>query len=235
MKTQLLTISDVRNFRQLGKQLNTDNFKSRVKEVQDNQLRELLGDDLFFDFSDYIENSWNLSAETFVRDSSTQLTASGVDLSAWAGYGLRINSNIFVCVDTAVFGGVDTIITVSGYDLPEAVTRVEYKPENAYIRLLNGYERNTNGLRGFMSWHLQNIYLYDGDVKQADVGNIQYTGEMFEKISNKQRADAGSNYLQNATREENYIIDYLNDNTTDFPLWSIAIESNINKFDFVII
>ena len=235
MKTQLLTISDVRDFRQLGKQLNTDNFTARVKEIQDNQLRELLGEDLFFDFQSYIENSWNVSAETFVRDSVTQLTASGVDLSSWAGYGLRINSNIFVSVDTAAFGGVDTIITVSGYDLPSTIISVEYKTENAYIRLLNGYDKNTNGLRGFMSWHLLNIYLLDGDLKQSDVGNVHLTGEMFEKPSYRQRADAGSGYLQNATREENRIIDYLNDNTVDFPLWSVSVESNINKFVFIII
>jgi len=233
--TQLLTISDVRNFRQLGKQVNADNFTARVKEVQDNQLCELMGSDMYTDFSTYIDDSWNTSSETFVRNSYTQMTATNVDLSSWVGYGLRINSTVFVTVESATFGGTDTIIIVSGYDLPETLTTTEYKTESKYLSLLNGADKNTNGLRGFMSWHLLNIYLLDGDLKQSDVGNVKFTGELFDRPSFKQKNTAGSGYLQNATREENKIIEYLNDNSIDFPLWSVEAESNLNKYDFVII
>jgi hypothetical protein len=239
----LTTIEDIRKYRQLGKQLNSENFEGRVREVQENELTELLGESLSYEFFDFLENNWNSQAGTFTRDSAMQFTAPGIDLSAWTSdYSLRINDNTFVSVVSAVFGGVDTIITVKGYDLPEALTTIEYKAENKYIKLLNGesYTKDSetvsfNGLRPFIAWKLLAIFITDGNVKHSDVGNFSITSTNFINPSNAELKAAKSTYLQNSTREENRITDYLNEKSTDFPLWETKGDQNIENFNFIVI
>lgn len=238
----LTTIEDIRKYRQLGKQLNTDNFEGRVREVQENELTELLGRGLSYDFFNELDNNWSSQAGTFTRDSDYQFTATGIDLSAWVDYALRINSDTFVIVKTAVFGGGDTIITVEGCILPITLTSIEYKAENKYIKLLNGTSYsfnnetvNFNGLRPFIAWKLLAIFVSDGTIKHSDVGNFSITSPNFIEPSSGDKKAAKSTYLQNSLREENNIIDYLNENSTDFPLWESTNNENIENFNFFVV
>src|SRR5512145_1515860 len=101
----LTSINDVRKYRQLGKQLNQENFDGRVREVQENELTELLGRALSYEFFNSLENSWTPLAATYTRTSVTNFTAESVDLTGTisAGYALRINSSVFVLVKTITF------------------------------------------------------------------------------------------------------------------------------------
>lgn len=244
----LTTIDDVRKFRQLGKQLNSDNFEARVREVQDNEFTELLGRALAFDFFDFLDNvaNWTIQAGTFTRDSDYQFTATGLDLSGWVGNSLRINnsdnSTVFVIVKTAVFGGADTVIVVEGYILPSALTTIEFSTENKYTKLLNGesyvLDSNTikyNGLRPFISWKLLAIFTIDGTIKHSDVGNFAITSQNFQRPSAAEKNASKSTYLQNSTREENHIIDYLDTNSATFPLWESKKKQNIQNYSFFVV
>ncbi len=238
----LTSIDDIRKYRQLGKQLNTDNFEGRVREVQENELTELLGRALAYDFFNELDNNWISQAGTFTRNSDYRFTATGVDLSAWTDYALKINDSVFVIVKTAVFGGVDTIITIEGYILPTELTTIEYKSENKYIKLLNGASYtfnsetiNFNGLRPFITWKLLAIFVSDGTIKHSDVGNFSITSPNFTQPNTGDKKAAKSTYLQNSVREENNIIDYLNENSTDFPLWETTGNENIENFNFIVV
>lgn len=244
----LTTIEDARKYRQLGKQLNSDNFDGRVREVQDNELTELLNRALAFDFFDFLDNvsNWTTQASTFVRNSDFQFTANGVDLSGWVDNSLRINnsdnSTVFVIVKTAVFGAGNTIIVVEGYVLPTLLTTVEFSTENKYIKLLNGesYTKDSetiqyNGLRAFMSWKLLAIFLSDGSVKHSDTGNFSISSPNFNRPSSAELNAARSTYLQNSTREENHVIDYLNEKSTTFPLWDSKKNENLENYSMIII
>lgn len=243
----LTTISDIRKRRQLGKQLNDDNFDARVREVQDNELTELLGRALSYDLFNFLDNGFTAQAGTFTRNSDFQFTATGIDLSALSGNSLRINDTtnnieVFVIVATAVFGGVDTIITVAGYILPTLINTVEFSAETKYINLLNGvsYTKDSktiqyNGLRGFISWKFLAIFLSDGNVKHSDTGNFSITSPNFQGPTKGDKVAARSTYLQNSTREENHIIDYLNTLSTTFPLWDSKNMENLENFNFIVV
>ena len=238
----LISIDDVRNnYRQLGKQVNEENFNGHVREAQENTLDELLGRAMAYAFYSFLENGFSESSETFTRNTDNQLTAEGVDLSVWAGYSLKINDNIYVLVYSAVFGGVDTIIKVLGYTLPTTLTKIEFSSENKYTKLLNGtaYELNNKtisfkGLRPLIIWHFLASYLIDGSLKQSDVGNINIVGANFSNASGRQISEARANYLENATRERNYIIDFLNENNSIYSLYEAQSKQNIQDFNFLI-
>lgn len=244
----LTTIEDIRQYRQLGKQVNSDNFEGRVREVQDNELTELLGRPLAFDFFDFLDNvsNWTTQAGTFTRNSDFQFTAANLDLSGWVGNSLRINnsdnSTVFVIVKTAVYGGANTVITVEGYVLPTLLTTIEFSTENKYTKLLNGesYTKDSdtiqyNGLRPFISWKLLAIFLSDGSVKHSDTGNFSITSPNFNRPSAGEKNAARSTYLGNSTREENHIIDYLNEESSTFPLWDSKNVQNIENYNMIII
>lgn len=242
MNRILLTIEDVRKYRQLSLQKNSVDFEARVLEVQRNSLTDLLGRPLAYDFFNYLDNNWVSQAGTFTRDSDYQFTAVGVDLSAWVGYALRINNSVFNIVKTPDFGGADTIIIVEGYKLPDTLTTIEYKTDNSYIKLLNGtsyeYSGNTikyDGIRAFMSWQLLAILTMDDNVKHADTGSMSITGLNFQKPSNSDKNAARKNYLSNSVREENNIIDYLCENDDIYPLWEDKRKNNTQSFNFVVI
>lgn len=240
----LITNDDVRNYRQLGKQLNSDNFEGRVREVQENELTELLNPALSYDFFNFLDNGFTAQSGAYTRDSATQFTAVGQDLSAWAAYSVKINSTYFGKVDTAVYGGSDTVITMTSEspDLPETISTVEYSTETKYIDLLNGttYESSGktvryNGLRPFISWNLLAIFVMDGTIKHSDVGNFKINSVNFEAPTVNDKHSAKSIYLQNSTREENRIIDYLNENSTTYTLWDSKEEENTQRFNFEVI
>jgi hypothetical protein len=243
----LTTNSDIRKFRQLGKQVNDDNFDARVLEVQTNELTELLNRALSYDFFDFLDNGFTLQAGTFTRDSDYIFTAAGADLSGLAGNSLRINdttnnTEVFVIVSTAVFGGVDTIITVTGYILPQLISTVEFSTETKYINLLNGesYTKDNEtiqyfGLRGFISWKFLAIFLSDANVKHSDTGNFAITSPNFQRPSNADKVSARSTYLQNSVRSENDIISYLNEKSSDFTLWDSKGTENIESYNIIVI
>jgi hypothetical protein len=238
----LTTISDVRKYRQLGKQVNQDNFNGIVREVQENELTELLNEPLSYDFFNYLENNWTEQAGTFTRDSDYQFTAANLDLSGWTDYALRINDEVFVIVKTAVFGGTDTIIVVEGYILPETLTTIEYKAENNYVKLLNGttytVNNNTikyNGLRPYISWKFLTVYLSEGSVKQSDTGNFTLMPDNTRRPNAGDLNSAKSIRLQNSLREYNRITNYLNENSTIFPLWEAKGDENITNLEMIII
>jgi len=238
----LITINDVRKYRQLGKQVNQDNFDGIAREIQENELTELLGESLSYDLFNYLDNDWIVETGTFTRNSDYQFTATALDLSSWAGYAIRVNSDTFVIVKTAVFGGTDTIVTVEGYVLPETLTTIEYKTENNYIKLLNGanYTVNSstikyNGLRPYISWKFLAIYTTEGSVKQSDVGNISIMPENARRPSGNDLNSAKSIKLQNSLREYNRIVNYLNENSDIFPLWKQKGGENITNLEMIII
>lgn len=240
----LTSINDIRKYRQLGKQLNQENFEGRVREVQENELTELLGRALSYDFFNSLETNWTNIVQTFERISDVSFKILVIDLSATIlpGYAIRINENTFVIVKTCTFDTTDTIIEIEGYNLPDVLTIIDYKAENKYIKLLNGcpYTKDThfinfNGLRPFISWKLLAIFTADGNVKHSDTGNFSITSPNFERPSNAAIQAAKSTYLENSIREENNIIDYLNANSSDFPLWYQKRNENIENFNFIVI
>jgi len=242
MNRVLISINDVRKFRQIGKQINQTDFDARAKEVQDNELTELLGRSLMYDFMNFLDNGFTLQGGSFTRNTTSQFTAEGADLSAWVDYSLKLNDSIFVIVKTAVFGGADTIVTIEGYELPETLSKVEFSTENKYIKLLNGaiYQLSSktvmfNGLRPFMSWKFLAIFTTDGSLKHSDTGNISIISPNFERSSNAAMNAARSTYLSNSIREENHITDYLNGESSLYPLWESKGTQNIDNFGFIVI
>lgn len=256
MNQILVTNNDIRKFRQLGKQTNLDNFTARAREVQTNELTELLGNPLMFDFFNFLSTGFTLSTDSFVRTNDTQLTATGVDLTAWIGYSLKLSGGIYVVVTAAVFT-TNTLITVTGNNLtnetdengvldikylPDTLGTVEFSTENKYTRLLNGesYTKDSktiqyDGLRGFISWKFLAIFLSDANVKHSDTGNFSITSNNFQRPSNADKVSARSTYLQNSTREENHIIDYLNTLSTTFPLWDSKNNENLENYNFIVV
>lgn len=242
MNRILLTIEDVRKQRQLSLQKNSVDFDARVLEVQRNGLTDLLGRALFYDFFNYLDNNWTEQVGTLTRDSDYQFTIAGVDLSSWVGCALRINDQVYNIVKTAIYGGSDTIITVEGYKLPDTLTTIEYKTENDYIKLLNGSDYDYcsktvryEGLRPFLSWQLLAILTMDDNVKHADTGSMSITGLNFKEPNKGDKNAARKNYLSNATREENNIIDFLSENNDIFTLWEDKRKSNTQSFNFNIV
>jgi len=239
----LITINDVRKYRQLGKQLNDENFSGRVLEIQENELTELLGKPLSYDLFNYLETGWNAQAGTFTRISDTQFRAESIDLTAWLDYAIRINEDTFVVVKDAVLDTTDTILTIEGYVLPTLLTTIEFKVVNNYVKLLNGTDYildsktiRFNGLRGFIIWKFLAVFLADGNVKQSDVGNFSIASPNFREPQGGSITAAKSIYLQNSIREENNICEFLNDNNTLYPLWEQKIDNqNIMNYDFIVI
>jgi hypothetical protein len=232
---KLINIQDVRdNAKQIGKQINQESFNAYCNRIQKRQLTELLGQALIYDFFDFLDNGFTVHAGIYVRDSETQLTVTGEDLSLWAGYSLKINDEVFVIVKTATFDGADTVFVVEGYNLPTSISSLAYATENKYLELLNGctytYDGKTikfDGLRAFLCYHWIVSYMIDGNLKQSDVGNFSITGDLFQQASPGQLNTARSEYLQNAISESNYIKQYLNTMYADYPLWEKQGSKNL--------
>lgn len=242
--TLLLNSTDIRDYRQIGKQINADNFNGRVREIQDNQLTELLGEALSYDFFSYLENNWLTQIGTLTRVSDYIFQVDGVNLTDWAtfDYGIMINNNEWYNVKSVSFDGSNSLIEVYYRELPTTLTTLKYKIDSYYIRLLNGatYLDNNktikyNGLRAFLAWHWMVSYLLDGGLKQSDVGNINITGELFQKPTISQVNEVRSGYLENASRESNRIKNYLNNNRTTFELWDVKPEKSIIDFNYIVI
>ncbi len=238
----LCNISDVRNYRQIGKQINSDEFKARINEVQNYELSELLGKALSYDFFNFLDTGFSEQAGTFVVNSDYTFTAQNIDLSAFVNYSLRINDSTFVIVKSADFDGTDTFLEIMGYILPSIIVKLEYSTENKYIKLLNGSIYTVNnktidfkGLRPFIAWKFLSIFVTDGSLKHSDVGNISILSDNYERPSSQNLNNAKATYLSNAAREENNIIDYLNENSNTYPLWELKGETNIETYNMIVI
>jgi len=72
------------------------------------------------------EAGWTKYYGSFVRNSTTQITITGVDVTNWKGFGLKINGTISNIVTAAVISGSDTVITVRGVSLPATITSIHY-------------------------------------------------------------------------------------------------------------
>jgi hypothetical protein len=94
---------------------------------------------------------------------------------------------------------------------------------------------NFNGLRPFISWKLLAVFVADGSIKHSDTGNLAIISQNFERPSNREMQAATSIYLQNSTREENNIIDFLNENSITYPLWQQKRNENIENYSFIVI
>ncbi len=240
---QLINISDVRKYRQLGKQVNIDSFNGHLRTVQETILTPLLGRSLSYDFFNYLKNGFTDVNETYEYISADTFKILASDKTNLLNFALKINNTIFVKVIEATFDSTDTIIKVSGYDLSSPITSVFYSSETKYVDLLNGTIYITNnetieftGLRPFLSWHLLVSYLVDGSLKQSDVGNIQILGDNFQKSSQSDVKIAKSDYLQNATVEYNNIIEYLSNNTNIYTLYkNNNTKQNLSDYDFFIV
>ena len=243
----LINLNDIRKYSQFSKEANTTARNGHIFSVQENQLQGLLKPALYYDLFNYLNNDWLSDATVYERVNDTQIKAIGVDLSAFAGYALRIDNSTFVTVKSAVFG-IDTVLTVEGNNLtneensvkyvPDTFTTIEYKDNSDYLKLLNGttyiYNRKINyfnGLRPYLIWHFLNVYLILGDNKQADVGNISLIDESFMATGGGNKKQIGAQYLQNATQQENLIIQYLNEESSTFANWEGDTKSAITQFN----
>lgn len=240
----LTTITDIRKQRQLGKQLNDDNFEARVLEIQINELTELLNPALTYDLFNFLDNGFSNHTGTYTRLADRQFKAIAQDLTTWVGYSLRINNVEFGIIKTAVLNGVDTDITLTDESeiLPDTISTVDYSTETKYINLLNGsdYEFEGNkiryfGLRAFIGWKLLATFVLDGSIKHSDIGNFSIKSMNFDLPNTGDKYAAKSIYLQNSTREENKIINYLNENSSSFPLWNCKIDENIQSYSINVI
>ncbi len=253
MQQTLINITDVRKYRQISQQINQDDFNSRANGAQNEELCDLLGAALFYDFMNFLTQNWINYAGVVNRTSDTTLTLENFDASGWVGYSLKLNGNVFVIITAASFDGTDTVLTVTGNNLtnepnefqyvPGSITTTKYKTESAYIKLLNGttytFEGNPvdySGLRGFLSWHWLSGAITDGDLKHTDLGNINFLDNTFAHASGSALKAAKSQYLQKVIFYRNEIVRYLDTESSDYPLWtSTAQEENRVDFDFSII
>jgi len=236
----LINISDVRKYRQLGKQINTDNFNGHVRAIQENQLTELIGSGLAYKFFDFIDNGFTNLTGIFTYISVNSFKALASDLSLLSGNALKINSDIFVICETAIYDGTDTVLTVKGYELPTTISNIGFNINTDYVNLLNGktYTDSGNtvfftGLRPFLVWNLLISLINDNNLKQSDVGNVSILGDNFALASTAQLNMARSEYQQNANRESNRIINYIN----SVNLSGASTQSRVNTIstDFFII
>jgi hypothetical protein len=247
----LLTIDDVRKYRQLGKQKNLDSFFGRVREMQDNQLFDLLGAAMHYDFFNFLQNGFTpYVATAFVKLSNTEITIEAADVTNLIDYAIRINEDIFGIVTGAIFDGTDTVLTISGNSLsteitqivPNTITSLAYSVDTEYINLLNGttYIYNSvtyryNGLRPYLTWLFLASFALSDNVKHGDVGNFNIVGDNIQQPSVSQLKMLKSEYQQNAAREANNITDFLNQNSTDYDLWNFTPQENPLNFDMFII
>lgn len=242
----LLSIADVRKYRQISKQTNTDNFNGHLRSIQQTDLTDLLSDGMYYDLQSYLTTGWTAqSATSYTRNSNYMLTAVGADLSALNGQAIRLNENDFFVVTGAIYGGTDTAIYVNTYrEIPSTITSLESKAETNYVNLLNGSDyTNTDGelafyfgLRPFLSYKYLVSYITDGALKQADAGNVNFVDAVYNFADGAQLKRAKDEYLSYAMTQRNRIVRYLDENSANFPLWSnsdAGIEER-RAFDFYV-
>ena len=113
-----------------------------------------------------------------------------------------------------------------------------------YIKLVNGetydYDGDTVqyfGLKPFLSFNWGAVNTREGDNFASDYGNIYFDDnpqDNMRKLSQGSLDRLNSSYMKEVTSYRNNIVQYLNDNETDFPTWDGRIEnkpkSQFNSF-----
>lgn len=98
-----------------------------------------------------------------------------------------------------------------------------------FITLVDGgeYEYDNDlidysGIRAYLAYHWLGLNVRQGDFFQAEYGNIQFNDnpqDNMTKLSSKDIDRINADYMTVATNFRNEIVQYLNENSTDFPTW----------------
>jgi len=165
-ESALITITDVQTYRRVDPKFDTVRFDTFEQETRRKNLRNLLGDALYF---------------AFMADART---------------------------------------------------------EGIYADLLNGksytYQGNTiqyYGLKPYLCYLWLAIGCREGDLFMATYGAIQFTNnqqQSFESAKSKERI--ATDYMQSAQDYANDIIRFLNENSSDYPLWKSNSETKPTEF-----
>lgn len=104
-----------------------------------------------------------------------------------------------------------------------------------YIKLIDGeqYTNNQNelidffGLKPFLSYHFLALFMSEGSLNFSNTGAKTFDEEqssfaMVEGIRNR--------YKEQAVQFGNYVITYLEDNSTTYPLWKSKARNNRTDF-----
>lgn len=112
-----------------------------------------------------------------------------------------------------------------------------------YIDLLNGkaydYSGDTiqyHGLKPFITFHWLALFTREGDNFQASYGNVQFPSSNQQTFQlSKDKDKIQYNFLAKATEFENEIIKFLNDNNSDYPLWSGDDKKSSEQHNLIVI
>lgn len=164
-ETQLITISDLTNYRKIDPKFNEDRFNSFVDSVQRENLRGVFGDALYYDF---------------MNDDRTS-----------GKYKFLVDGESY---------------TYSG-------------------RTIQYY-----GLKPLLSFWVLALIARESDMYLSGYGAIAFVDnsqQQFQSSKQKERIAAG--YMEEATRYENDLIQYLNEKYTTYPLWDGRIKTDENE------
>lgn len=162
----LITLNDLQAYRQIDAKFNTARFNSFAQETQRKNLRNLLGDELFYEF---------------MEDDRT----SGVYEKLLNGEAYQVNGK-----------------TIQYYGI---------KPALCY-------------------WWLS-LAAKEGDLFMATYGAVKFANnpqQHFESAKEKNKVSA--DYSETAQYYANDIIKYLNNNSTNYPLWTRDVEKSPKSF-----
>lgn len=115
---------------------------------------------------------------------------------------------------------------------------LDARTSGIYKDLLDGkiYTYNNNsieyyGIKPYLIYIWLSIACREGDLFVANVGAIDFVNnpqQNFESAKSKEKI--ASDYMQTAQGYGNDIIKFLNENASDYPLWSNTDENNITEF-----
>jgi len=91
------------------------------------------------------------------------------------------------------------------------------------------------GLKPFLVFHTLNYLLNDNNLKIADAGNLNLLDTTFQKATGQETKGAKDDYSNQAIFYMNNIIDYLDQNSSTYPLWDRKSERNETEFEMQII
>jgi len=112
------------------------------------------------------------------------------------------------------------------------------RTSGVYADLLNGkvyeYQGETieyYGLKPYLCFLWLSIAAREGDLFLTNYGSVQFVNnqqQSFETAKEKEKIAAG--YMETAQGYENDVIKFLNENSSDFPLWEGDTEKSTTQF-----
>lgn len=121
------------------------------------------------------------------------------------------------------------------YDLFDKVTDID-NIAAPYDDLVNGTDYTLNsekveyyGLKPYLSYLFLNEYTLSGDSYHSDYGNVVLTDnpqDLLMRASYREKQDLQNLYKQNAAQYEGEIRDFINTNSSDYPLWQMECIKN---------